>query len=169
MEKCIKDLFIDELHDLLSCAVQIVNAYPEAITAAESTDLRDAFEQNLKETKNQIDRLERIFRILNVERREKFCEGTKGLIQECRQVLTEYEKSPVRDAALISKAQRIAHYEISAYGTTRTFAKELGFDDVVDLLQESHDEEVNIDKKLTKIAEGGLLTSGINRLANVSK
>ncbi len=164
MEKDLKDLLIDELHDLLSAEEQIVEALPDMVKAAESPDLKNAFETHLKETKGQVQRLEKIFKLLKVERKEKFCKATKGLIEECKEVLKDFKtKSSVRDAALISKAQRIEHYEISAYGTVRTFASELDFDEVADLLHATLDEEANADKKLTKIAEGGLLSSGVNQ------
>jgi ferritin-like metal-binding protein YciE len=170
MENGIKDLLIDELHDLLSAENQIIQALPTVISAAESADLKTAYEQHLKETKGQIARLEDVFKILHIEKKkEKLCKGMKGLIDECDEVLKEYKsKSPVRDAALISKTQRIEHYEISAYGTLRTFAKELDLDEVAELLQATLDEEGNADKKLTKIAEGGLLKAGINHNANIS-
>lgn len=168
MENDLKDLLIDELHDILSSEDQIVEALPEMIRASESPDLKKAFESHLKETKGQIQRLKKIFKIIKVEEKEKFCKATKGLIQEFKEVLKDYKtKSPLRDAALISKAQRIEHYEISAYGTARTFAKEIDLNEVADLLQASLDEEGNADKKLSKIAEGGLFKSGINQQANV--
>ena len=166
MEKDLKDLLIDELHDILSCEEQIVEALPVMVKAADSTTLKEAFQSHLKETKGQIQRLEKIFKLLKIEKKEKFCKATKGLIQECQEVLKDFKlKSPVRDAALISKAQRIEHYEISAYGTVRTFATEMNLDEVADLLQETLDEEGSANKKLSKIAEGGLLKSGINHQA----
>ena len=168
MGKDLKDLLIDELYDILSSEEQIVEALPEMVRASESPDLKQAFESHLKETKGQIQRLKKIFKLLKVEEKEKFCKGMKGLIQECKDVLKEFKtKSSLRDAALISKAQRIEHYEISAYGTVRTFASEIDLDEVVDLLQATLEEEANADKKLTKIAEGGLLKSGINQKANI--
>lgn len=168
MQKDLKDLLIDELHDILSSEKQIVEALPEMVKASESSDLKKAFESHLKETKGQIQRLEKIFKLLKVEKKEKFCKATKGLIQECKEVLKDFKtKSPIRDAALISKAQRIEHYEISAYGTMRTFASELDLNVVADLLQATLDEEGNADKKLTKIAEGGLFKTGINLQANI--
>jgi ferritin-like metal-binding protein YciE len=168
MQNDLKDLLIDELHDVLSSEEQIVEALPVMVRASESPDLKKAFESHLKETKAQIQRLEKIFKLLKVEKKEKFCKATKGLIQECKDVLKDFKtKSPLRDAALISKAQRIEHYEISAYGTMRTFASELDLDSVVDLLQATLYEEENADKKLTKIAEGGLFKTGINFQANI--
>lgn len=170
MEKDLKDLLVDELHDILSSEEQIVKALPEMARASESPDLKKAFESHLKETKGQILRLEKIFKLLKLKKEEKFCKATKGLIQECKEVLQDFRiKSPVRDAALISKAQRIEHYEISAYGTVRTFAKEIDLDAVADLLQETLDEEENADRKLTTIAEGRLFKSGINKQAIVPR
>lgn len=166
MKKDLKNLLIEELHDILSAEEQIVEALPKMVKASESSDLKKAFETHLKETKEQIHRLEKIFKFLKIEKKEKLCKGAKGLIQECKEVLKDFKtKSPIRDAALISKAQRIEHYEMSAYGTMRTFAKEMNIDEVADLLQETLDEEGNADKQLTKIAEGGLFTSGINQQA----
>lgn len=168
MKNDIHELFVDELQDILSAENQIVQALPEMIKAAESTDLKEAFSHHLQETKKQVQRLEKIFKMLKIQPQGETCEAMEGLIREGKEVLSHYSASPVRDAALISKAQRIEHYEISAYGTLRTFAKELDFGDIADLLRESEDEEANADKKLTKIAEGGLLTAGINRKAHKS-
>lgn len=168
MDKNIKDLLIDELHDILNAEEQIVKALPDMVKAADSPELKEAFESHLKETKGQIHRLEKIFKLLKIEKKEKLCKATKGLIEECKEVLKEFKKpSPVRDAAMISKAQRIEHYEVSAYGTMRTFAKELDLTEVAKLLRETEDEEAHADKKLTKIAEGGLLKMGINQEANI--
>lgn len=164
--KNIHDILIDELHDIYSSENQIVAALPAMVAAAESTELRDAFKGHLKETKEQVNRLKKVFKLLGLTPKKKFCSATKGLIQECKEVLKEFKKkSPVRDASLISKAQRIEHYEISAYGTVRSWAKELDLDEVVDLLDKTLKEESNADKNLTKIAEGGIFGSGINRLA----
>lgn len=165
MDKNIKNLFIAELEDIFSAEHQIVKALPVFVQAAESPRLKLAFSTHLKETKGQIVRLEKIFKMLKIGKKAKFCKGANGLIDECKEVIKEFKKSPVRDAALISKAQRIEHYEISAYGTIRTFANLLGFDEIADLLETSEDEEANADKTLTRIAEGGLFTSGINQRA----
>jgi ferritin-like metal-binding protein YciE len=152
----------------LSCEEQILEALPEMAKASESPDLKMAFESHLKETEGQVQRLKKIFKLLDIEKKEKFCKATKGLIEECKEVLKDFKtKSPLRDAALISKAQRIEHYEISAYGTVRTFASQLDLNEVADLLQATLDEEGDADKKLTKIAEGGLFKTGINLEANV--
>ena len=168
MEKGLKELLVDELHDILSSEEQIIAALPTMAKAAESPDLKKAFESHLQETKGQVKRLEKVFKLLKVVRKKKFCKATKGLIEECKEVLQDFKvKSAMRDATLISKAQRIEHYEISAYGTVRTYAKELKLNDVANLLKETLKEEEGADKKLTKIAVGGLFKSGINQQANI--
>lgn len=169
MEKGLYELLIDELHDLQNSEEQIAEALPLIAAAAESSELKKAFEFCLKETKGQIQRLNEIFKLLGIEKKEKFCMGMKGLLQECKEVLKKYKtKSPLRDAALISKAQKIAHFEIAAYGTARTFAMEMDLDSVADLLQAILNEEEDADKNLTRIAEGGLLKPGINHFAKIS-
>lgn len=161
------NLLISELKDMFDAEKQIVDALPEAIDAADSTDLSQALKTHLGETKNQIQRLERIFAMMQVDMaRFDTCEAMEGLIHEVKEAIQAHEKSALRDAAMISKLQRIEHYEISVYGTMRTFAKELDLNEVRNLLQESLDEEANADKTLTKIAEGGLIFSGVNRKAN---
>ena len=145
---------------------QIVRGLPDAINAAESPDLKKALETHLKETKHQIERLREIFGMMQADSKGVTCEAMQGLIQEVKDAIQKYEKSYLRDAALISQLQRIEHYEISVYGTLRTFAKELDLKEARDLLQETLDEEANADKTLTKIAEGGLISSGVNRKAN---
>lgn len=170
MEKDIKQLLINELRDILSCEKQIHEALPEFIAAAESPDLKEELSSHLKDANEQIQRLEKVFNFLKVPASEKLCLGAQGLIQECKEVWQDYPTpSPMRDAALISKMQRIEHYEISAYGTMRTFALEMGLDGVADLLQTSLEEEAAADKKLTKIAEGGIFKTGINQKACCNK
>ena len=169
MEKTIKDVFIDELQNMLSAEEQIIEALPDMIKASESTDLKNAFEAHLKETKGQVERLLKIFKLLDIEKTEKLCKATKALIDEGKEVIKKYNSSPARDAAIIARAQRIEHYEISAYGSMRTFAKELNLEEIPELLQATLDEEGHADKKLTKIAEGGLIKSGVNHKANIAK
>ena len=170
MPKDLRGLFVDELHDILSAEDQIVKALPAMVKASESPDLKKAFAGHLKETKGQVRRLKKVFSLLKLKPQKKFCKAMHGLIEECKEVLKDYkEKSPVRDAAFISKAQRIEHYEIAAYGTVYTYAKELGLRAEAKLLNETLDEEGSADKKLTKIAEGGLFKTGINLLANEPK
>lgn len=166
MKKDIEDLFVKELEGILEAEVQIVEALPDFVAAAESPDLKEALKSHWTETKAQVTRLKKIFKILKLEpRASASCAGMKGLIKEAQDAVKFYEKSPVRDAAIIAKVQRIEHYEISAYGTLKTLAKDLDFDEVVDLLEDTLDEEAKADKKLTKLAEGTFLTTGINAKA----
>lgn len=163
----IQGLFVSELKDILSAEKQIIEALPKMVKAAESKELKEAFTNHLEETRAQVKRLEKIFSMLKMKAEiNENCEAMEGLIKEGEEAIKDYDMSAVRDANLISKAQRIEHYEISVYGTLRTFAKELGLDEAVDLLQETLDEEGAADKKLTKIAEGSLLHAGVNQKAN---
>lgn len=168
MERTIKCLLIDELCNLLSLEHQTVKALPHMVEAAECKELKKAFNSHLNETKKQVQRLEKIFRLMDIHKKPKFCKAARGLVQECNGVLGQLrKKSPLRDAALISKAQRIEHYEISAYGTARAFAKELGLFRVAELLEESLDEEGAANSKLTRIAKGWVLNTGINHQAHI--
>jgi len=133
--------------------------------AASSTDLRDAFNQHLEQTRNHVQRLDTIFSDLGMTPGSEECEAMKGLIKEGENAIQAQGDSVVKDAALIAAAQRVEHYEIAGYGTVRTYAKELGYDDAASLLDKTLDEEGNTDKKLTKLAEGGIFQSGINKRA----
>lgn len=159
----LNELFIDELEDMLSCENQIVQALPKMIKSVSSPDLKQALSKHLKETENQVGRLERIFSLLGLRSQEKTCEGMEGILAEGDELIKNKAKSPVLDAAIIGAAQKVEHYEISSYGTLRSYAEHLGFDDeIIDLIQENLDEEGAADKKLTKLAEGTIFTSGVN-------
>ena len=161
----LQDLFVYQLRDLRSAEQQLVNALPKMAQAASSTDLRDAFNQHLEQTRNHVQRLDTIFSDLGMTPGSEECEAMKGLIKEGESAIKAQGDSVVKDAALIAAAQRVEHYEIAGYGTVRTYAKELGYDDAASLLDKTLDEEGNTDKKLTKLAEGGIFQSGINKRA----
>lgn len=167
MEKNIYNLFISELHDLLSAEQQIAAIIPRIIMEATSSELKKVFREHLKETRHQISRLRLVFKLLNLKPRAKLCQATKGLVRECKEMIVEFPPSSLRDAALISKFQRIKHYEISGYGTLRTFAKELDLSEIASILQDTLKEEGSLNKKLTKLAQGTLLTTGINHKAHL--
>lgn len=164
--KSLKKLFISELQELIDAERQLVKALPDMVNAADDKSLQDAFKTHLEETKKQVTRLDQIFSLLEMDSTGTSCEAMQELIQDCSETIKGYSKSAVRDAALITKAQCIEHYEISIYGTLRTFAKELNMDIAQDLLQENLDEEGKANKTLTKIAEGSLMSAGINQKAN---
>jgi ferritin-like metal-binding protein YciE len=149
----IEKLFVEELKDIYSAEDQITKALPKMARAATSGELRSAFENHLRETEGQIHRLEQVFEILGVKPKPKTCEGMQGVIEEGEEMLSETEKGDVRDAALISAAQRVEHYEMAAYGTVRTYAERLGNKQIAGLLQDTLEEEKAADKKLTEISQ----------------
>jgi ferritin-like metal-binding protein YciE len=148
-----EELFLDELKDLYSAEKQITKSLPKMAKAATSPDLRKAFETHLEETKGHVDRLEKAFQILGKPTRGKMCHGMEGVLEEGAEVLEETEKGDVRDAALISAAQRVEHYEIAAYGSVREYATLLGQDDIAELLEETLNEEKAADQKLGIVAK----------------
>jgi ferritin-like metal-binding protein YciE len=160
-----RHLLVEQLSDIHSAETQVVEALPKLIGAASDDELKDALSMHLDETRNQIERLERVFEELGESPSGKECAGMKGLLEEGEEVMEKRVTGALRDALLIAGAQRVEHYEISAYGTAIAWAKQLDLDDVVDLLDESLDEEAAADEKLTSIAEGGLLAAGINEEA----
>jgi ferritin-like metal-binding protein YciE len=148
------DLLELELKDLYSAEKQLTKALPKMAKAATNSDLREAFESHLQETEGQVDRLEKIFKQLDVAfARVDKCKAMEGLIEEGKKVMEEGLEPEVLDAALICAAQKVEHYEIAGYGCARTFAQQLGHSEIADLLQETLDEEGNADKKLNEIAE----------------
>ncbi|MGA8740944.1 MAG: ferritin-like domain-containing protein [Terracidiphilus sp.] len=149
----IDKLFIEELKDLYSAENQITKALPKMANAASSKDLKKAFESHLRETEGQIERLVQICNILGTSPKGKSCEGMKSVLDEGSSMLHESAEGDVRDAALISAAQRVEHYEMAAYGTVRTYAQLLGQSQVAKLLEETLEEEKAADQKLTSIAQ----------------
>ena len=157
------DLFVHELQDLYSAETQLVQALPKMADAASHEELRVAFREHLEETKGHVKRLEEICRELGISPGGEHCEAMSGLIKEGEELMQAPGDPDTRDAALISAAQRVEHYEIAGYGTVRTFAKQLELDNIARTLNETLDEESAADTKLTKIATGGMFASGINR------
>lgn len=149
----VEELFLDELKDLYSAEQQITKSLPKMAKASTSEELKAAFEEHLNEAKGQIERLDRVFEILGKGPRGKTCVGMKGVLEEGAEVLEEAEEGPVRDAALISAAQRVEHYEMAGYGSVRDYAKLLGQNEIATLLEETLGEEKAADKKLNSIAK----------------
>jgi ferritin-like metal-binding protein YciE len=147
----LKELFIEELKDIYDAEKQLVKALPKMAKAAESDDLRTAFEEHLEITRMQVGRLEEVFKLLGMAARGKTCEGMKGLIEEGQEAMEELEGSTL-DAALIASAQKVEHYEIATYGTLATFAEVLEMQEAKDLLGQTLEEEKEADEKLTGIA-----------------
>jgi ferritin-like metal-binding protein YciE len=147
-----EDLFLHELRDLHSAEKQLLKALPKMVKAAKSEKLRRAFENHLKETETQYERLERIFELLSKASRGPVCKAMEGLIEEASDLLKEDADPALMDAALIGAAQRVEHYEIAGYGTARTYAQQLGHTEAADLLQETLAEEKAADEKLSELA-----------------
>ena len=149
----LRDLYIAELKDLYDAENRIVKALPKMAEAASSPDLRSAFEEHLQQTQGHVDRLEQVFRKLDETPKGDKCKGIVGIIDEGEDMMDKDAAPAVSDAALIASAQRVEHYEIAAYGTVRTFARRLGYEDQAQLLNQTLQEEGDTDKKLTSLAE----------------
>ena len=149
--KALQELFVDELKDLYSAENQLIKTLPKMAKAATSDDLRAGFEHHLEQTKEHARRIEEICSELREKPTGKKCAGMEGLIEEGKEMMGEFEDD-VLDAAMISAAQRVEHYEIAAYGTVRTYAELLGHDRAVELLEQTLEEEKDTDQKLTELA-----------------
>ncbi len=152
----LRELFLNELKDIYWAENALVKALEEMAEKATSEELVEALNNHLEETEEQVERLEEVFEILGEEPKAKKCYAMKGLIEEARDLMEETEEGDVRDAAIISAAQKVEHYEIASYGTLRTFALTLGEDEAVDLLEETLNEEKAADETLTEIAEASI-------------
>src|SRR6187549_51026 len=149
----LQDLYLEQLRDLHSAEDQIIEALPKMIKKTNHPELRRAFETHLRQTEEQLRRLEQIGEQSGQDLGGHTCKGMKGLLEEGEELMKERADSDVLDAALISAAQRVEHYEMAGYGCARTFARLLGFAEAEVLLQETLDEEGQADKKLTELAE----------------
>ncbi len=146
LEECLKDIY--------SAETQLVEALPEMAKAADNEDLQDAFTNHLNETKRQVERLEKIFSRLEIEKNDvEKCEAMEGLVEEGQKVIEEFEKGPVRDSALIIAAQKVEHYEIASYGSLCELCDVLGYYQIGSILGRTLDEEKNTDETLTDIAQ----------------
>jgi ferritin-like metal-binding protein YciE len=150
--QALKELYIDELKDIYNAENQLVKALPKMAKAANSEELRTGFEEHLEQTRGHVQRLEQIFKELGEKPSGKKCKGMEGLVAEGQEMMGEDFEDDVMDAALISAAQRVEHYEIAAYGTVRTYAELLGEDTAVQLLEQTLEEEKETDQKLTDMA-----------------
>ncbi|KJS33524.1 MAG: hypothetical protein VR64_01785 [Desulfatitalea sp. BRH_c12] len=159
----LKQLYIHELNDLYSAENQILEALPKMVEATDDSRLKNAFMKHLELTKHQVRRLEEIFDQLGEKAESSKCEGMKGIIKEGESFIKKDKSffrgdidNDVLDAALIASAQRVEHYEISGYGTARTYAKHLGYTEQASLLQQTLDEESRTDRELTELAESSV-------------
>lgn len=147
-----QDLLIHQLRDIYSAELQLVKALPKMQEKASTEELATAFRDHLAETENQVSRIEQIFEILGERPGGVKCKAMEGLIEEAQEILDEDGTESVIDAGIIAAAQRVEHYEVSAYGSAKAFAALLGLSEVVKLLNETQQEETATDKKLSLIA-----------------
>lgn len=148
----LEKLYVHELKDLYSAETQLLDALPAMAEAATNEDLKAGFEEHLKQTKEHVKRLEKIFSKLEYEPGGHKCNGMEGLLKEGTQLLKDDMPAEVRDAALVGAAQRVEHYEMAGYGTASAFAEKLGYQDHADLLIQTLDEEGATDRKLSRLA-----------------
>ncbi len=153
MLNSLQDLLVAQLQDLYDAENQLVEALPKMAKTAASKQLKSAFESHLEETKNHVQRLEQVFKLLGKPAKGKTCQAMKGLVKEGSEMISEWGSDEVRDAGLIAAAQRVEHYEMAGYGCVRTWARQLGKADVVQLLEATLNEEKACDQKLNTIAE----------------
>lgn len=152
-ESKLKELFVEELKDIYSAEKQLTKALPKLAKAATSEELRNAFENHLAQTEEQIGRVEEVFELLEMTARAKKCEGMAGMIEEGQQAIEDTDDgTATRDAALIIAAQKVEHYEIASYGSLVQLAKTIGLNDAAELLQQTLDEEKETDVLLTELA-----------------
>jgi len=152
-EKTLRDLFHDTLKDIYFAEKKILGALPKMAKAAQSEDLKAAFEKHMDETEEQVNRLEQVFEEIDAKPQGKTCDAIMGIIEEGQEVMKEYKGQPALDAGLLAAAQAVEHYEISRYGTLKTWAQELGLEQAVKLLDETLEEEKATDAALTELAE----------------
>jgi ferritin-like metal-binding protein YciE len=163
-QKTLHDLFEDTLKDIYFAEKKILTALPKMAKAAQSDELKAAFEKHEAETEAQVERLEAVFEEIDVAPKGKKCPAILGIIEEGQEIMKEYKGNPALDAGLLSAAQSVEHYEISRYGTLKTWAGELGLRKSVKLLDATLKEEKNTDASLTKLAE-----SAINYVAEAAE
>ncbi|MCV0371093.1 MAG: ferritin-like domain-containing protein [Filomicrobium sp.] len=151
-----EDLFVDTLKDIYYAEKQILKALPGMVKKANASKLQDALETHRKETEEQIERLEKVFKIFDVSPRGKKCEAIEGILAEAKEHMDEIKDSDVLDAGMIGSAQAVEHYEITRYGTLIAWAQQLGRTDAAKLLEDNLEEEKNADSLLSKIARGSI-------------
>lgn len=155
-DKDLNDLFLDTLKDIYFAEKQILKALPKMAKAATSDKLRAAFEKHHDETEGQVERLEQIFELLDKPARGKTCDAIMGILDEGKEIMDEYKGTSALDAGLLAAAQAVEHYEISRYGTLKTWATELGMKDAVRLLDETLNQEKKTDKSLSVLAKSAV-------------
>lgn len=155
-DKTLRELFHDTVKDIYFAEKKILTALPKMANAAQSEDLRAAFQKHERETEEHVARLEKVFAEMDESPRGKTCNAIVGIIEEGQEVMKEFKGKPALDAGLLAAAQAVEHYEIARYGTLKTWAEELGLDETVKLLDATLAEEKKTDETLSKLAQSGV-------------
>ena len=155
-EKNLQELFHDTLKDIYFAEKKILTALPKMAKAAQSEELRAAFEKHERETEEHVARLEKVFAEIGKSAQGKTCDAIVGIIEEGQEVMKEFKGKPALDAGLLAAAQAVEHYEMARYGTLKTWARELGFSQSAKLLETTLAEEKKTDETLTELAESGV-------------
>jgi ferritin-like metal-binding protein YciE len=153
-EKTLDDLFLETLKDIYYAEKQIVKALPKMAKAAQSPQLKAGFEKHRDESEIHVERLEQVFEMIGKPARGKTCEAILGIIEEGKSIMDEFKDTPALDAGLAAAAQAVEHYEISRYGTLKTWAQQMGNTQAANLFDQTLKEEIATDQKLTQLAEG---------------
>ena len=154
--KTLKDLFLDELADMYDAERRIIKALPKMAKAATCPDLREAILSHLKETEGQVRKLDQVFKSIGVKAKGKTCEATVGLLEEGDELAREFKGSPAINAALISAAQKVEHYEMASYGCLHEWAELLGNKEAAGLLKGILDQERGANESLNELAHSSL-------------
>jgi ferritin-like metal-binding protein YciE len=149
----LQELYIEQLQDLFSAEQQIIKALPKMVQSAQSEELRDALNEHLEVTKKQADRVEKICEELGEDAKGEKCKGMEGVLKEGSDLVEDISNKEVRDAAIIAAAQRVEHYEMAGYGTARTYAILLGYDEAASALEQTLEEDKEADETLSGLAE----------------
>ena len=147
------DLMVEQLQDLYDAEQRLVTALPKMAAAAHNSSLKAAFQDHLRQTQGHVSRLEQVFEMIDEKAQGKKCPAINGIVEEGQEIAKKYKGSPALDSGLLAAAQAVEHYEISRYGTLRTWAQELGMSQAVTLLETTLKEEKNTDEALTELAE----------------
>lgn len=157
-EKMLSDLFYDTLKDIYFAERQILKSLPKMAKAAKSAELRQAFLTHRDETEVHVERLQQVFEIVGKRAQGKTCEAIKGILEEGDEIIEDYEGSEALDAGLVAGGQAVEHYEMSRYGTLKTWATQLGMKDAAALLDQTLQEEKKTDALLSKLAQSSVNT-----------
>lgn len=159
-EKTLDNLFLDTLKDIYFAEKQILRTLPKMARAAQSEEGKQAFLKHRDQTEGQIERLQQVFELIGKPARGKTCEAIQGIIAEGEEIMEEYKGSVALDAGLISSAQAVEHYEIARYGTLKSWARQLGMDEAVALIDANLQEEMETDQLLTQLGEASANPKG---------